>query len=38
VGDDKKARKYYAKLVELCKQADGERQELVEAKGFLAVK
>jgi tetratricopeptide (TPR) repeat protein len=36
--DQKKARSFYAKLVELCKQADGERPELVEAKAFLAKK
>jgi tetratricopeptide (TPR) repeat protein len=36
--DRKKARSYYEKLVELCKQADGERPELVEAKAFLAKK
>jgi tetratricopeptide (TPR) repeat protein len=34
--DQKKARGYYEKLVELCKQADGDRPELVEAKAFLA--
>ena len=36
LGDQKKARRYYEKLLELCKQADGERPELVEAKAFLA--
>ena len=36
--DQKKARSYYGKLVELCKQANGERPELVEAKAFLAKK
>ncbi|HEV8723073.1 MAG TPA: hypothetical protein VGW77_20860 [Candidatus Binatia bacterium] len=38
LGDQKKARSYYEKLVELCKQADAERPELVEAKAFLAKK
>jgi tetratricopeptide (TPR) repeat protein len=36
LGDHKKARSYYEKLVELCKQGDGERPELAEAKAFLA--
>jgi tetratricopeptide (TPR) repeat protein len=38
LGDHKKARSYYGKLVELCKQGDGERPELAEAKAFLAKK
>jgi tetratricopeptide (TPR) repeat protein len=38
LGDQKKARNYYEKLVELCKQGDAERPELVEAKAFLAKK
>jgi tetratricopeptide (TPR) repeat protein len=36
--DQKKARAYYEKLVELCRQADTERVELTEAKTFLANK
>ena len=38
LGDQKKKRSYYEKLVELCRQADGERPELAEAKAFLAKK
>jgi tetratricopeptide (TPR) repeat protein len=38
LGDQKKARIYYDKLVELCRQADAERPELTEAKAFLAKK
>ena len=38
LGDQKKSRIYYEKLVELCRQADSERPELVEAKKFLAMK
>jgi tetratricopeptide (TPR) repeat protein len=34
-GDDRKARTYYAKLLELSRQGDGTRPELQEAKGFL---
>jgi Tfp pilus assembly protein PilF len=36
LGDQKKAKSYYEKLVELCKHADNERPELVEARAFLA--
>jgi tetratricopeptide (TPR) repeat protein len=36
--DQKKARSYYEKLMELCRQGDGERPELAEAKAFLAKK
>jgi len=38
LGDQKKTRLYYEKLVELCRQADTDRAELVEAKAFLAKK
>jgi tetratricopeptide (TPR) repeat protein len=38
VGDQKRARSHYEKLVELSRQADTERAELVEAKVFLAKK
>jgi tetratricopeptide (TPR) repeat protein len=38
VGDQKKARSHYEKLVELSKQADADRPELREAKTFLAEK
>jgi len=38
LGDHKKARSYHEKLVALCKQGDGERPELAEAKAFLAKK
>jgi tetratricopeptide (TPR) repeat protein len=38
MGDQKKAKNYYEKLVDLCKQADVERPELMEAKAFLAKK
>jgi Tfp pilus assembly protein PilF len=38
VGDQKKARNHYEKLVELSKQADADRPELLEAKAFLAKK
>ena len=38
LGDQKKTRSYYEKLMELCRQGDGERPELVEAKAFLAKK
>jgi tetratricopeptide (TPR) repeat protein len=37
-GDMAKAKTYYEKLVELCRQADAERPELKEAKEFLAKK
>jgi uncharacterized protein HemY len=37
-GDMAKAKTYYEKLVELCRQADAERPELNEAKEFLAKK
>jgi tetratricopeptide (TPR) repeat protein len=35
-GEMVKAKTYYEKLVELCRQADAERPELKEAKEFLA--
>ena len=35
-GDRKKASEYYGKLVDLAKNADTERQEIREAKNFLA--
>jgi hypothetical protein len=35
-GNRKKAESYYTKLLALCKQADTEREELREAKAFLA--
>jgi tetratricopeptide (TPR) repeat protein len=38
LSDQKKTRTYYEKLVELCRHADSERAELVEAKAFLANK
>jgi len=38
LGDEKKTKIYYEKLVELCRQADTERPEMVEAKAFLAKK
>jgi tetratricopeptide (TPR) repeat protein len=38
LGDRKKATNYYEKLVDLCKQADAERPELLEAKTFLSKK
>ena len=38
LGDQKKAKTYYEKLVILCKQADGQRPELAEAQAFLAKK
>jgi tetratricopeptide (TPR) repeat protein len=38
LGEKDKARTYYEKLVELCRQADGERPEVKEAKAFLAKK
>jgi tetratricopeptide (TPR) repeat protein len=34
--DPKAAKNYYAKLMALCRQADGVRAEIEEAKGFLA--
>jgi tetratricopeptide (TPR) repeat protein len=34
--DQKRAKTYYAKLMALCRQADGTRPELDEAKAFLA--
>ena len=37
-GDRQKASEYYGKLVELAKNADTERQEIREAKEFLARK
>ncbi len=37
-GDPEKARTYYKKLGVLCKYADSERRELVEAKAFLEEK
>ncbi len=38
LGDQKKRRIYYEKLVELSRQGDTERPELTEAKAFLAKK
>lgn len=38
LGQKDKARTYYEKLVELCRQADAERPELKEVKAFLAKK
>lgn len=38
LGDQKKTRFYYEKLIALCTQADTERAELAEAKEFLAKK
>ena len=35
-GDDRKAKIYYAKLLELSRQGDGTRPELQESKAFLA--
>jgi hypothetical protein len=35
-GDQKVARTYYGKLIALCRQADGVRPEVEEAKAFLA--
>lgn len=35
-GDPEKARTFYAKLLAVCEQADGERPELREARSFLA--
>lgn len=35
-GDQKGAKTYYGKLIELCRQADGIRPEIEEAKAFLA--
>jgi tetratricopeptide (TPR) repeat protein len=35
-GDRKKAEGFYKQLVELCRHADTDRPELVEAKAFLA--
>ena len=35
-GDRQKATEYYGKLVDLAKNADTERQEIREAKRFLA--
>jgi tetratricopeptide (TPR) repeat protein len=37
-GDRQKAADYFTKLVELSKNADTERRELLEAKAFLAKK
>ena len=34
--DEKKAKTYYAKLIELTRLADGDRPEIAEAKAFLA--
>jgi hypothetical protein len=34
--DRKRAKTYYGKLLALCRQADGVRPELEEAKAFLA--
>ncbi len=38
LGDTKKARTYYGKLLEVCEKADTERAELEQAKAFLAKK
>ena len=38
LGDQKKTRIYYEKVIELCRQADTERPQLAEAKAFLAKK
>ena len=38
LGDMAKAKRYYEKLVDLCRHADAERPELKEAKEFLAKK
>ncbi|MBI4547202.1 MAG: tetratricopeptide repeat protein [Ignavibacteriae bacterium] len=38
MGNNDQAKTYFEKLVELCKQADGDRNELKEAKEFLAGK
>jgi tetratricopeptide (TPR) repeat protein len=38
IGDRTKAIEYYGKLVDLTKNADADRQEVREAKGFLASK
>lgn len=38
VGDQKKAREFYLKLVAVCEKADGDRAELAHAKKFLAGK
>ena len=35
-GDEKSAKTYYVKLLELCRSADGGRPEIEEAKEFLA--
>jgi len=35
-GDRKKAAEYYAKLVELSKNGDGNRPELTHAKAYVA--
>jgi hypothetical protein len=37
-GDRQKAADYFTKLVELSKNADTERREILEAKAFLAKK
>jgi len=37
-GDKSKAAELYGKLIEVCKNADGQRMELKEAKAFLAKK
>jgi tetratricopeptide (TPR) repeat protein len=35
-GDNEKAKKYYAKLLDMCAAADGDRPELQDAKSLLA--
>ena len=35
-GDDKRAKLYYAKLVDLARDADTNRPEIVEARGFIS--
>ena len=37
-GDDEKAKTSYAKLLSVCKHADGDRPELEEARTLLAQK
>jgi hypothetical protein len=37
-GDREKAGAYYGKLIDLAKNADGERPEMREAKAFLVSK
>jgi len=37
-GDNEKAKKYYAKLLDMCVAADSDRPDLQDAKSFLAGK